>query len=87
MKKSVTLNDFFLLSHIETDEWLDQQISRTDFASECSGNEINGFSIKNNYSKTLTSPDKRITDNIMGYSRALYLLKTKDGECFNILMN
>jgi hypothetical protein len=88
MKKSFTLNDFFLLSHIETDEWLDQEVSKTDFASIGCGCEIDGCGCKfENYNGKFVSPDKRITDNILGYARALTVIKTKDCGCFNYILN
>jgi hypothetical protein len=88
MKKSFTLNDFFLLNHIETDKWLDQEISRTTFAVDdlnhetvrCS-NQVCGIS------NVISAPEKRITDNIMNYSRALCVVKTSNLGFFNILLN
>lgn len=88
MKKSFTLNDFFLLNHIETDKWLDQEISRTLFAVEELSDE-NGLSCNQDcrISDAISSPEKRITENIMSYSRALYVVKTSNLGFFNVLLN
>jgi len=88
MKKSFTLNDFFLLNHIETDKWLDQEISRTAFAADEANVEIFGCSNQVcRISNVISAPEKWITDNIMNYSRALCVVKTSNIGFFNVLLN
>jgi hypothetical protein len=74
MKNSFTLNDFFLSGQNESDEWWIQELIKS------------GISLQEPLPEQF-SPDKRVLSNIMGYSQALYVLKTNHAGVFSILMN
>jgi hypothetical protein len=88
MKNSFTLHDFFLLCHNETDGWKDQELTTDGFSEEGWRNEYPDYYPHSGKSlDTLVAPDKKIIDNIMGYARALYQVKTKTSGYFSILLN
>lgn len=87
MKNFFTLNDFFLLNQNESEEWEEQLFEKTGFfnSSEKEKSDLSHQSTET--VDTLISPDKKIIDNIMGYARALYLVKTENAGYFSIVMN
>jgi len=84
MKNSFTLQDFFLLCRNETDEWGEYLFNDLD----CSESEwIHELSGSTNQSMKLMVPDKKIINNILGYSHALCVVITRDAGCFEIMLN
>ena len=84
MKSSFTLQDFFLLCRNETDESGEHLFDDQDsFESVL----IDKFSGSTNQSLKLMVPDKKIINNILGYSHALCLVKTSDAGNFEIMLN
>ena len=72
MKDSFTLDDFILFSRrVGTDNGGDMVDERKHTA----------------VTDAKVGPDKRIIDNILGYSRALTVLKTKGAGNINLLLN
>jgi len=71
MKDSFTLNDFILYS---TNFGSESEDEMTEEHSKICENDLDG-------------PDKRVIDNILSYSRALSVLKTKRAGNFNLLLN
>lgn len=84
MKNSFTLQDFFLLCRNETDEcgqhpFIDLDLSESSL--------IHDFTVSPHQSMKLMIPDKKIVNNILSYSQALCLVKTREAGCFKIMMN
>lgn len=71
MKDSFTLDDFILFS--------------TSFGSESGGEMVEER--RQTTVSDLAGPDKRIISNILNYSRALSVLKTKRAGDINLLLN
>ena len=88
MKNSFTLHDFFLLYHNETDERNESFLENSFLSAFKDEDEFTGLSDQSSISvETLIAPDKKIIDNLMGYARALYLVKTDYAGDFHIVMN
>lgn len=78
MKNSFTLNDFFLSGQNEADDWWIQDLINSGIPLQ----KLVDFS-----NQELFLPDKKVLNNILGYSHALYVVKTKHAGIFSILMN
>ena len=78
MKNSFTLNDFFLSGQNEADDWWNQDLINSGISLQ----KPVDISIRE-----LFLPGKRVLNNIMGYSQALYVVKTNHAGVFTILMN
>jgi len=78
MKNSFTLNDFFLSGQNEADDWRNQDLFNSGIPLQ---KPVDPFY------QELVLPDKRVLNNILGYSHALYVVKTKHAGIFSILMN
>ena len=82
MKNSFTLNE--LISFVcgeksEVDENNVEIAYKTDHQDHCNNEMLD--------SRLSISPNKRIIENILNYSRALSIVQTKDSGNFNLMMN
>ncbi len=83
MKNTFTLNDFNLFFNESgitgqgSDSWAENFFNK----------EKEMRTGKNILNSVTVSPDKRVLDNIFGYSRALAVFKTKSAGMVNLLMN
>lgn len=84
MKNSFTLQDFFLLCRNETDECGQHPFIDLDFSVSA---RIDHFTVSPHQSIKLMVPDKQIINNILNYSQALCLVKTREAGCFKIMLN
>ena len=87
MKSSYTPNDLILFAYCETKKPEQQNLYkelRTDKSLREEFKSILGD--KFYVDSSFISPGKRIVSNLISYSKALFVMKTKAGN-FNLLMN
>lgn len=88
MKSSFTLNDLILFAYNETKEPEKRKLFKTMQTNQRLKDEFKSIiGIKYCVDSSLISPNKRILSNIMSYSRALSIFKTRRTGNFNLLMN
>jgi hypothetical protein len=87
MKSSFTFDDLFLFAYNETLETEDHMVRREQETHELK-NELKGM-LGNDltFDDESASPNKRIISNIMSYSRALSVVRTKQAGNINLLLN
>lgn len=83
MKDSITLDDLIFYAYCETEDLEEKSIFDNSKAEEKFRNEFKCMFLD---SKTV-SPDRRIVDNIISYSRALCVIKTERAGVLNFIMN
>ncbi|MCB0821125.1 MAG: hypothetical protein KDC09_00405 [Bacteroidales bacterium] len=87
MKSSFTLDDLFLFAFNETHETNESMVGH-DFEVDEMKNELKellGHEFKTE--EESIAPSKRVISNIMSYSRALNVVRTKQAGNINLLMN
>ncbi|MCB2220536.1 MAG: hypothetical protein KQI35_09085 [Bacteroidetes bacterium] len=87
MKSSFTFDDLFLFAYNETLETEDHMVHREQEDQELKNElkEMMGNDLTSDDESV--SPDKRIICNIMSYSRALSVIRTKQAGNINLLLN
>lgn len=87
MKSSFTPNDLILLAYNETEKPDQVNLYQEMQTDRCLREEFKSIlGDKYHIDSSAVSPDKRIMSNLMSYSKALFVAKTKAGY-FNLLMN
>jgi len=87
MKSSFTPNDLILFAYNETEKPDQVDLYQEMHADQRLREEFKSILGDKFYIDSSTvSPDKRIMSNLMSYSKALFVAKTKAGY-FNLLMN
>ncbi len=88
MEKSFTQNDLILFAYNETDKTEDEKLFKSmQENAELKENYKMILLMKYSVDSIVVSPEKRITNNIMNYSKALWAFKSEASGNFNILMN
>ena len=87
MKSSFTIDDLFLFAINETLETEDHMKCDELEASELKHEFREILGSENFDSNGRVSPEKRLINNIMSYSRALNVVRTKQAGTLNLLMN
>ncbi len=87
MKSPFTLDDLFLFAYNETHETEDHMLRRESEANEMKNELKDMMASEQSEEEHCVSPDKRIISNIMSYSRALNVVRTKQAGNINLLMN
>ncbi|RLD58325.1 MAG: hypothetical protein DRJ05_08230 [Bacteroidetes bacterium] len=88
MEKSFTQNDLILFAYNETDKTENEKLFESmKTNAELKENYKTILFMKYNVDSVLVSPEKRITNNIMNYSRALWAFQSHTSGSFNVLMN
>ncbi len=88
MKSFFTLNDLILFAYNETKEPEKRKLFKTMQTNQQLKDEFKSIiGIKYYVDSSLISPNKRILSNIMSYSRALAIFKTRGAGNFSLLMN
>ena len=88
MKNSFTLNELILIACGEKGgtDMSDMEVAcQTDGQSNRSDRKLKNINLLN--SGLSISPDKRIINNILNYSRALSIVNTKGSGNFSLLLN
>jgi len=83
MKDSFTLDDLIFLAYCETAELEEDNLFDISETDKRLKNEFKDLFL--NSSKV--TPEKRIIDNIMSYSRTLCVIKTNKAGIINFIMN
>jgi hypothetical protein len=85
MKKSFTLNENFLSSQNSANKQLCEDLMNSGITL----NEFQNYQNKHSdfSSQEVALPGKKVLSNILGYSQALFVVKTKNAGIFSILMN
>jgi hypothetical protein len=88
MEKFFTQNDLILFAYNETNKTDDEKLFKSmQTNTQLTDNYKSILSMKYRVESALVSPHKRIVNNIMNYSRALWIAHTEDSGNFNVLMN
>ncbi|NOX45738.1 MAG: hypothetical protein GXO89_02030 [Chlorobi bacterium] len=88
MEKFFTKNDLILFAYNETTKTDDEKLFKSMRTNtQLTDNYKSILSMKYRVESVLVSPQKRIVDNIMNYSRALWIAQTENSGNFNVLMN
>ncbi len=88
MEKSFTQNDLILFAYNETDKTENEKLFESmQTNAELKENYKTILLMKYNVDSVLVSPEKRITNNIINYSRALWAFRSCTSGSFNVLMN
>lgn len=82
MKKSYTLNE--LINFVNGEE-REGNPNEQDVACQTDNRKVSKRDLLD--SNVLISPDKRIIDNILNYSRALSMVNTRNSGNFSLMMN
>ena len=88
MEKSFTQNDLILFAYNETDKTEDEQLFKSmQENTELKENYKMILLMKYSVDSVFVSPKKRVTNNILNYSKALWAFKSPTSGSFNVLMN
>jgi hypothetical protein len=88
MEKFFTQNDLILFAYNETEKTDDEKLFKSmQTNTQLTDNYKSILSMKYCVESALVSPQKRILNNIMNYSRALWIAHTEHSGDFNVLMN
>ena len=88
MEKSFTQNDLILFAYNETDKTEDEKLFKSmQENTELKENYKMILLMKYSVDSVLVSPKKRVTNNILNYSKALWAFKSPTSGSFNVLMN
>ena len=88
MENFFTKNDLILFAYNETNKTDVDKLSKSIRANpKLMDNYKSILSMKYSVDSVLVSPQKRIVNNIMNYSRALWIAHTEHSGNFNVLMN
>jgi len=85
MKNDFTFNDFLFFNDNDTDEWEEQKPAGITKPANIEFLILNAAF--NNRNKWMNSPDLNVIHNILSYSKALSVIKTKESGIFHVLIN
>lgn len=88
MENFFTQNDLILFAYNETNKTDDEKLFKSmQSNTQLAENYHSILSMKYSVDSALISPQKRVVNNIMNYSRALWVAHTEHSGNFNVLMN